>query len=105
MKPALILMMVLASVAPAASEEDAELEFHGRRLAETNCSGCHAITLHDDSDHPDAPAFRDLPQRYPIDALEEAFAEGIYVGHPDMPEFAATPEQIDAILAYIESIR
>lgn len=46
----------------------------------------------------------DLSGRYPIDALEEAFAEGIYVGHPDMPEFMVKSEQIDTILAYIESV-
>lgn len=55
--------------------------------------------------HPAAPAFRTLRERYPIDALEEAFAEGIYVGHPDMPEFVADPDQIAAIVAYIESIQ
>lgn len=55
--------------------------------------------------HPEAPAFRTLWKRYPIDALEEAFAEGIYVGHPDMPEFIADPDQIAAVIAYIESIQ
>ena len=36
--------------------------------------------------------------------LEEALAEGISTGHPDMPEFVATPDQIDAILDYISSL-
>jgi len=59
----------------------------------------------DTSPHPDAPAFRTLPKRYPIDYLAEALAEGISTGHPDMPEFVASPDQIDAIIAYIESLQ
>jgi hypothetical protein len=35
--------------------------------------------------------------------LEEALAEGIVTGHPDMPEFMASPDQINAIIAYIAS--
>ena len=39
-----------------------------------------------------------------IERLAEALAEGISTGHPDMPEFVAAPEQVDAIIAYIRSI-
>jgi cytochrome c len=47
-----------------------------------------------------------LSDSFPMDALEEAFADGrIYSGHPDMPEFIATPEQVDAIIAYIASLQ
>ena len=77
----------------------------GKAFVETNCSGCHAIGTTGTSTHPDAPAFRTLSQRYPIDTLAEALAEGISTGHPDMPEFVASPQQIDAILAYIESVQ
>lgn len=78
---------------------------YGRALVETNCARCHAIGIDDTSQHPEAPAFRTLSERYPLDALEEAFAEGIYVGHPDMPEFVAEPEQIAAIIAYLETLQ
>ena len=76
----------------------------GKALVELNCARCHAVDRTSESSHSDAPPFRTLSQRYPIDALEEAFAEGISTGHPDMPEFVATPEQIQAILAYISSL-
>jgi cytochrome c len=78
---------------------------HGRALVEDNCAGCHATGATGDSPHTDAPPFRTLSQRYPIEALEEAFAEGIYTGHPDMPEFVVTPRQIGDIIAYLESIQ
>ena len=77
----------------------------GKALVEANCGRCHATGSVDKSSHPDAPAFRTLSQRYPLDALEEAFAEGISTGHPDMPEFVATPGQIAAIIDYIGSLQ
>jgi cytochrome c553 len=77
---------------------------HGKALVEANCARCHGITGWDKSVHPDASAFRTLSKRYPLDALEEAFAEGISTGHPDMPEFVATQKQIEAILAYIGTL-
>jgi mono/diheme cytochrome c family protein len=76
----------------------------GKALVELNCARCHSVDRTSESSHADAPPFRTLSQRYPIDALEEAFAEGISTGHPDMPEFVATPDQIGAILAYIGSL-
>ncbi|MFZ1814757.1 MAG: cytochrome c [Rhizobiaceae bacterium] len=118
-----IAEMLLAKLSPehsdmpkftATPEQAADLEAfitsiqpieHGRRLVEENCSRCHAIGKEGDSPHTAAPPFRTLSERYPIDALEEAFAEGIETGHPDMPVFTAEPYQIADILAYIWSIQ
>ena len=77
----------------------------GKALVEANCALCHAVGKTDRSSHPDAPAFRTLSQRYPLTDLEEAFAEGISTGHPDMPEWVANPDQIEAIIAYIGSLQ
>ena len=43
--------------------------------------------------------------RYPIEDLAELLAEGIVSGHPDMPVFTFEPSQIDAILAYLNSLK
>jgi hypothetical protein len=51
-----------------------------------------------------APPFRDLPQKYPIEMLAEALAEGIMTGHPAMPNFAFEPPDIDALLTYIDTL-
>lgn len=99
-----VLMAAALAMATMPARADAEIA-HGKALVETNCARCHAVGKTDASQHPEAPPFRILSQRYPIDALEEAFAEGISTGHPDMPEWVATPEQIDAIIAYIESLQ
>jgi mono/diheme cytochrome c family protein len=99
-------LLVAAALLPAASvkADDFRQIDYGRRLVEENCSRCHAVTSTDKSSHPDAPPFRTLSRRYPIEDLAEALAEGISTGHPDMPEFVATPAQVGAIIAYIRSI-
>jgi hypothetical protein len=33
--------------------------------------------------------------------LSEVLAEGIMLGHPDMPEFTFEPGEIEAIIAYL----
>lgn len=75
---------------------------HGKRLAEADCAWCHAVGPIGRSTHPDAPPFRSLHLRYPIEDLEGALAEGISAGHPNMPEFAPAP--IEALITYIRSL-
>lgn len=77
----------------------------GRQIAETHCAACHAIGAEGVSPHQMAPPFRTLSRNYPISSLEEAFAEGVLVGHPDMPEFRLEPPQIDALIAYITTVQ
>ena len=102
---AMLLLVLAVHGAAICSAYADSLVAQGKALVETNCARCHAIGATDTSSHPDAPAFRTLSQRYPVDQLAEALAEGISTGHPDMPEFVASPEQIDAILAYIGSLQ
>ena len=105
MKVRMVALALILASTPALAITDYERIQHGKELVEANCSKCHGVSLKDKSSHEKAPVFRSLAKRYPIEALEEAFAEGIYTGHPDMPEFAATPEQVAAIVAYISSIQ
>lgn len=77
----------------------------GQRLAEIHCARCHAIGAEGESRHPLAPPFRTLSRNYPVNTLEEAFAEGILVGHRDMPEFQLEPSQIDDLVAYLQSVQ
>jgi len=77
----------------------------GRAMAQKLCARCHAIGPVGDSPLPEAPPFRTFSSKYPIDSLAEAFAEGIVVGHSDMPEFKFEPDEIDALLAYLDSIQ
>jgi cytochrome c len=77
----------------------------GRELVRVHCSRCHAIDNQGSSPMAGAPPFRDLKLRYPIGDLAEALAEGIATGHPQMPEFTFSPQEIDDLLAYLDSLR
>ena len=92
--------------APALSPQaSAALIARGEVLVQRHCAACHAVEASGASPRPPAPALRDLSQRYPPEALEEAFAEGILVGHPEMPEFRFEPADIDAIVAYLHAVQ
>jgi mono/diheme cytochrome c family protein len=76
----------------------------GRALARDNCAECHAIGRSGRSPRPLATPFRLIPQRYPVEALEEAFGEGITGSHRGMPDFQFSPRQVDDLLGYIRSL-
>jgi mono/diheme cytochrome c family protein len=103
------LLALLAGGAFAASslsaQESASSLKRGETLLTRNCARCHATGRAGLSPHPDAPPFRTLARKYPIDGLAEALAEGLSVGHPDMPEFTFEPEDVGAILGYLKSIQ
>jgi cytochrome c len=101
----LSLGVYLALVLTAAAAEDATNLHRGEALLARNCSRCHATGGIGESRHPQAPLFRTLAKRYPIESLEEALGEGIISGHPDMPEFRFSGEDVGAIVVYLKSIQ
>src|SRR5947209_8463906 len=101
----LLAAWLLASCLPAAAQDNAALQQRGRTLVTSHCSRCHAIGQTGDSPHREAPPFRTLATRYPVDSLAEALGEGLLTGHPDMPEFIFEVRDVSAILAYLQSIQ
>lgn len=103
----LLASALLAGLAGAPASADSALISHGRAIAERNCARCHAIGKTGLSRNPKSPPFRTLSQRYPLEGLEEALAEGIIVGHQglEMPHFRLSPPQIDAFIAYLKSVQ
>ena len=99
------VLAVAVTVQTASSQERAALERRGEQLLAAKCARCHAIGTTGTSSHPNAPPFRALSSKYPIEGLAEALAEGLSVGHPDMPEFVFERDEIAAILAYLKSIQ
>ena len=76
----------------------------GETLARTNCARCHAVGRVGASPLGEAPPFRDLHTRYPVEDLGESLAEGIRTGHPGMPEFRFDPDQAEALIAYLKTL-
>lgn len=92
-----LLLITPALAAPTAEQR-------GKAFARANCARCHAIDRVSKSPLAIAPPLRTLHNRYPIEALEEALAEGISTGHPDMPAFELDPDQIHDLLSYLKSL-
>jgi cytochrome c len=97
---ALAMALGLAAMQPAAAEDLKR----GEVLLTRDCGSCHAVGRGDGPDK-NAPAFRTLGQRYPVESLEEALGEGFMSGHPDMPEFKFDADDVGAIIAYLKSIQ
>jgi cytochrome c len=93
---------LLAVAWPACAADDLK---RGEELLRRDCGPCHATGKTGDSPRKEAPAFRTLSQRYPIESLEESLGEGIMSGHPDMPEFSFDADDVGAIIAYLNSIQ
>jgi mono/diheme cytochrome c family protein len=99
-----IFCIALALGSSAAMAQSGRVQ-RGFTFAQTNCSQCHALGRIGESPIPEAPPFRTLHTRYPIESLAEAFAEGITTGHPSMPQFQLDPAQINDLLAYLQSVQ
>ena len=93
---ALVLMTPVLSASPAVQR--------GKAYARLHCARCHAIERTGGSPFSPAPPFRTLHQRYPIETLGEALAEGINTGHPAMPEFRLDPDEIHDLLSYLKTL-
>lgn len=96
--------IVVACAGAVASAGEAEVA-EGLKIARDACSPCHAIGATGASPKAEAPAFRDLGRKYPVEALEEALAEGVVVGHPGMPEVKMNEREIAAFVAWLKTIQ
>lgn len=65
---------------------------------------CHSIDKVSPSPLRIAPPFRTLHERYPIETLQEALAEGIVTGHPSMPQFSFDADQINDFLTFLKTL-
>jgi mono/diheme cytochrome c family protein len=87
------------------AEESSASAARGYELVRKHCAHCHAIERSGASPDRKAPPFRMLGRRYSLESLEEAFAEGIMVGHSRMPNFEFDSEEVGALIAYLKSIQ
>src|SRR6202163_4467587 len=96
-----IAFSVLTVAIPCNAEPNVQA---GKAFAQANCSHCHSIDKVTKSTLAIAPPFRTLHERYPVESLEEALAEGIMTGHPSMPEFKLDPGQIGDFISFLKSL-
>ena len=76
----------------------------GLNFVRANCARCHSIDKVSESPLRIAPPFRTLHLKYPVESLQEAFAEGIRTGHQNMPEFRLEGDQIGDVIAFLKTL-
>jgi len=89
----------------AAEAPDAALIADGRRIARIECGACHATGERGVSPNPNAPPLRTVLADYNPRALEIDLAEGIRIGHQNMPKFELSPLAVQSLTAYLVSIQ
>ena len=101
----IVALGLLATIAADANAQDdtTRQRRQGQSIVVNKCSSCHAVGRLGESPNPKAPAFRTLHERYPIESLAEAIAEGPL--SPDEPEFTFSGREVGAILSYISMIQ
>jgi cytochrome c len=103
----LLLAATLTQAVVAAPATAAANKARGEFYAREHCGTCHAVGRTGFSAYPLAPPFRTLPEKYDVDRLSEALAEGIVVGNTgirQMPQFVLSVDEIDDLIAYLKSL-
>lgn len=100
---AAVALLAASAGGALAAEEDTSASA-GKALLEAHCAKCHSIAATGESPLAKAPPLRQVYLKYPIEQLEEGFAEGMGSRHRDMPQIQFSPNQVDAILTYFGSI-
>lgn len=75
----------------------------GHRLAESWCQACHAIEPHMAGTYDGAPSFSAIANRRGTTAL--SLKVFLKTSHQDMPNLVISPEQADALVSYILSLK
>ncbi len=107
------LSIMLASPAHAQQDDgywqDKE---RGERFLRRHCSRCHTVGLGDpvgtneEASPTRAPMFKHLSRTLSIDSLADSLSDGVLTaGHPEMPTFYLTSDEVDEIIAYLKSIQ
>jgi mono/diheme cytochrome c family protein len=83
---------------------DAELVAAGRRIAERQCSSCHAIDRTSVGPPQGAPPLRDLLFLNDPDWVAYRLIDAVRMGHDNMPVFDFDVQAADALIAYLKTI-
>ena len=95
---ALLAVIVMTAAAPVRAQGDPDV---GRELALRWCTGCHVVDLegHGADAGPALPALLGDGQR-----TSDELRGWLAAPHPPMPDFDLSRQEIDDIVAYLESL-
>ena len=99
-----VLLLVLLAAAPASAQLAPTLASRGEAILTGDCAMCHGIGGTTGGPAYMAPSFFEIARRADIDALRESLQKNMLSGHPAMPRTSLTPNDVEAILTYLEAI-
>ena len=103
-KPCLASLLALAAASCASKTDDAVIASPGQTLAQQWCAECHDIRPGASrSPNRRAPSFARLASEPSI--AEYTLRATLRTEHATMPQIMFTPAQLDAIVAYILSLK
>lgn len=76
----------------------------GEALAAKNCGGCHGVAASGFSPNKDAIEFRNIYRRHALFELRQPITRAVMATHEQMPQFQLSADEINAIVAYINSL-
>jgi tetratricopeptide (TPR) repeat protein len=89
---------------PAIATETEKRVREGKTLAAKNCSGCHGVEASGFSPNKDAIEFRNIYRRHALFELRQPITRAVMATHHQMPQFQLSVEEMNAIVAYINSL-
>lgn len=91
-------------VEDAVTAETDQRIHQGELLAQEHCSTCHAVGNVELSPDKNAPPFRSINRRRPLYWLRAPVTQSVFATHEKMPEFSLTFDELDKVVAYINSL-
>jgi len=98
------MLLLLLAAAPAGAQPSATLASRGEAILTGDCAMCHGIGGTTGGPAYMAPSFFEIAKRRDVDALRESLRKGTLSGHPAMPRTSLSPNDVEAILTYLEAI-
>jgi mono/diheme cytochrome c family protein len=97
-------LLLLCFPAISGAADSAKLAARGKTILQEKCGRCHAIGAVGESPLKIAPPMRDVYARFAPRELQEELLEGKVSRHKEMPQIEFSPEDVDAILAYLYAL-
>lgn len=76
----------------------------GRVLLTDKCGRCHAVDATSPSPFKDAPPFRDVLKKFPVEELRMRLSEGVVSHFKDMPQVDFSDEEVTGIIDYLSTL-
>lgn len=99
------LVLLTLNAVDASAQPTATAAARGELLLKRQCAVCHALGAGAASPMPEAPGFSEIATRADFDLLRMSLQKGIMSGHPAMPKVVLSPQEVEAILAYLVAAR